>query len=174
MRDLGDRRGQGICLAGLATIAGQLERSELAARLFGASDALLAAAGVVMEAIDLAVSEPQRAAARARLGDDAFTAAREAGAALPPSQALSEALAFAATVDPAAPEAPPPANTLGLSRREREVLRLLVEGRSNPEIADALYISHGTVRNHVTNIFTKLGVESRTAAATFALRHGLA
>ncbi len=53
-------------------------------------------------------------------------------------------------------------------------MRLLVEGRTNPEIADALFISHGTVRNHVTNIFTKLGVESRTAAATFALRHGLA
>jgi NarL family two-component system response regulator LiaR len=52
-------------------------------------------------------------------------------------------------------------------------LRLLVEGRSNPQIATELFISHKTVRNHVTNILTKLGVESRTAAASFALRHSL-
>jgi non-specific serine/threonine protein kinase len=174
LRDLGDRRGQGICLAGLATIAGLRERPELAARLFGASDALLAAAGVVMEAIDLAVCTPPRLAARTRLGEAAFTAAWQEGASLASSRAIAEALAFAATVDSAAPQALPAADTHGLSRREREVLRLLVEGRSNPEIADALFISHGTVRNHVTNIFTKLGVESRTAAATFALRHGLA
>ena len=50
---------------------------------------------------------------------------------------------------------------------------LLIEGHSNSEIAGALFISHKTVRNHVTNILAKLGVESRTAAATFALRHDL-
>jgi DNA-binding NarL/FixJ family response regulator len=61
----------------------------------------------------------------------------------------------------------------GLTVRERDVLRLLVEGHSNPEIAATLFISHKTVRNHVTNILAKLGVESRTAAATFALRQGL-
>jgi DNA-binding NarL/FixJ family response regulator len=146
----------------------------LAARLFGASDALLAAAGVVMEAIDLAVCAPPRLAAQTRFGEAAFTAAWQEGASLASSRAIAEALAFAATVDSAAPEALPAADTHGLSRREREVLHLLVEGRSNPEIANALFISHATVRNHVTNIFTKLGVESRTAAATFALRHGLA
>jgi non-specific serine/threonine protein kinase len=173
LRDLGERRSQGICLAGLATTAGLLHRPELAARFFGASDSLLAAAGVVMEAIDLAVCEPQRRAAQTHLGEDAFMAAWNEGASLPTPQAFAEALAFAAAVDLAAPQKPPPADTHGLSRREREVLRLLVEGRTNPEIADALFISHGTVRNHVSNIFTKLGVESRTAAATFALRHGL-
>jgi NarL family two-component system response regulator LiaR len=53
------------------------------------------------------------------------------------------------------------------------VLRLVVEGQSNQEIADALFISQKTVRNHVTSILAKLEVESRTAAATFALRQGL-
>ena len=62
---------------------------------------------------------------------------------------------------------------MSLSQRELEVLRLLVEGHSNPEIAAALFISQKTVRNHVTHILGKIGVETRTAAATFALRHGL-
>jgi DNA-binding NarL/FixJ family response regulator len=61
----------------------------------------------------------------------------------------------------------------GLSKREREVLQLLVEGRSNPEIAETLFLSQKTVRNHVTSILNKLGVETRTAAATLAIRHGL-
>ena len=61
----------------------------------------------------------------------------------------------------------------GLTAREIEVLRLLVEGRSNPQIADALFISRKTASNHVTSILAKLGVESRTAAASFAVRQGL-
>ncbi len=61
-----------------------------------------------------------------------------------------------------------------LSQREREVLRLLAAGRSNPEIAEALVISRNTVYRHVNHIFTKLGVENRVEAATYAQRHGIA
>ncbi|HUG14112.1 MAG TPA: AAA family ATPase [Thermomicrobiales bacterium] len=60
-----------------------------------------------------------------------------------------------------------------ISPREMEVLRLLVEGRSNQEIGDALFISPHTVARHVASIMNKLGAESRTAAATYAMRHGL-
>jgi DNA-binding NarL/FixJ family response regulator len=63
--------------------------------------------------------------------------------------------------------------TAMLTARERDILTLIVEGHSNPVIAARLFISHKTVRNHVTNILAKLGVESRTAAAAFAIRHGL-
>jgi DNA-binding NarL/FixJ family response regulator len=62
----------------------------------------------------------------------------------------------------------------GLTRRELEVLRLLAAGHANREIADALFLSHRTVTTHVGHIFAKLGVDSRTAAAAYALRHGLA
>jgi DNA-binding CsgD family transcriptional regulator len=61
----------------------------------------------------------------------------------------------------------------GLSQREVEVLRLVVAGKSNLEIADALCISLNTVATHVRNILTKTGTANRTEAAAYALRHGL-
>jgi DNA-binding NarL/FixJ family response regulator len=61
-----------------------------------------------------------------------------------------------------------------LTPREREVLKLLAEGSTDREIADRLFISHRTAMQHVANILGKLEVNSRTAAAAFALRHGLA
>jgi DNA-binding NarL/FixJ family response regulator len=61
-----------------------------------------------------------------------------------------------------------------LTPREGDVLRLLAHGRSNREIAEALFISPRTVNYHVTNLLAKLDLESRTAAAAFAVRHGLA
>ena len=61
----------------------------------------------------------------------------------------------------------------GLTEREVEVLRLVAEGRSNPDIARALVLSQKTVERHLSNIFTKLDVPSRTAAAAYAHEHGL-
>jgi class 3 adenylate cyclase/DNA-binding CsgD family transcriptional regulator len=62
----------------------------------------------------------------------------------------------------------------GLTEREVEVLRLVAEGRSNRDIADALYLSERTVERHVSNVYNKIGVGSRTAAAAYAFRKGLA
>ena len=64
--------------------------------------------------------------------------------------------------------------TAGLSRREAEVLRLVVQGKSNREIAEALVISERTVANHLASIFSKTRVDNRAAATAFAIRHGLA
>ncbi|WP_353829082.1 LuxR C-terminal-related transcriptional regulator [Agromyces sp. SYSU T0242] len=61
----------------------------------------------------------------------------------------------------------------GLSPREREVLALLAEGRTNRAIAEEIYVSERTVHRHVSNIFDKLGVHSRTEAAIFAVAHDL-
>ncbi len=67
-----------------------------------------------------------------------------------------------------APESPE-----SLTERETEVLRLLASGKANKEIAQALIIGEKTVKTHVSNILAKLGVQSRTQAALYAVRIGL-
>ena len=61
----------------------------------------------------------------------------------------------------------------GLTAREVEVLRLVASGRSNAQIAADLVLSEKTVARHLSNIFGKLGVGSRTAATAYAFEHGL-
>jgi DNA-binding NarL/FixJ family response regulator len=69
--------------------------------------------------------------------------------------------------------APTPEAQLGLTRREAEVLALVAAGRSNRQIAQALFISPNTVGVHVSNILAKLGVAGRVEAAAIAHRLGL-
>jgi RNA polymerase sigma factor (sigma-70 family) len=61
-----------------------------------------------------------------------------------------------------------------LTDREREILRLLAEGKDNAEIGEQLYISPNTVKNHVSAILAKLHVHNRIQAAVYAVRRGLA
>jgi two-component system, NarL family, response regulator LiaR len=69
---------------------------------------------------------------------------------------------------------PTPSANLGqLSQRELEVLKLMVDGKSNPEIAAVLYLSPNTVKTHVRGIMNKLAVDDRVQAAVVALRSGL-
>jgi NarL family two-component system response regulator LiaR len=70
-------------------------------------------------------------------------------------------------------EAPAPSPFDALTDRERDVLRLIAQGRSNKEIAATLFLSHGTVKGYVSAILPKLGVGDRTQAALLASRHGL-
>jgi len=71
-------------------------------------------------------------------------------------------------------KAPPASAALAtLTERERDVLRLLGRGLSNPDIATALSLSEGTVRNHVSAVLAKLDLRDRTQAAVLALRSGL-
>jgi two-component system response regulator DevR len=60
-----------------------------------------------------------------------------------------------------------------LTNQEMQVLRLVSEGKTNREIAEALYLGEGTVRNYVSNILSKLGVSNRAEAAAYAVQHNL-
>ncbi len=161
-----------LCLKSLGAVAAAVGRAEAAARLFGAAEALRDRFGV-----DLTPAERRRldhaiAPARTRLTEATFAAAWAAGRALPWEQAVEEALGVASAV--AAAPSDQRSAPGELTRREREVLRLLTAGQANREIGGALGISERTVENHVLHILTKLGVGSRTAAATHAVRQGLA
>lgn len=63
--------------------------------------------------------------------------------------------------------------TAKLTERELDILRLIAKGLSNIDISEQLYLSEGTIRNHVSSILSKLGVSDRTQAAVIAIQHGL-
>jgi DNA-binding NarL/FixJ family response regulator len=97
----------------------------------------------------------------------AISAAQEGASYLDPQVARS-------VMDHLKPTASADPEIIGqLSQRELEVLKLMVEGRSNPEIAAVLYLSPNTVKTHVRGIMNKLAVDDRVQAAVVALRAGL-
>jgi DNA-binding NarL/FixJ family response regulator len=103
---------------------------------------------------------------------EAVLAAARGESVLQPSVAAMLVAHFAEL--PAADEpARPQPLAVPLSDRELDVVRLLAEGRSNREIAAALYLAQGTVKNHVTNVLAKLGARDRTQAALRARALGL-
>ncbi len=81
--------------------------------------------------------------------------------------AVTERLLRAVRTDQPVPDAP------ALTERELDVLRLLAGGYANRDIAAALFLAEGTVKNHVSSVLSKLGVKDRTSAVLHALRHGL-
>jgi len=94
---------------------------------------------------------------------EAVLAAARGESVLQPSVAAKVVAEFAQLSRDPAPRAQP--LVVPLSDRELEVLRLLANGHSNREIATALFLAEGTVKNHVTNVLAKLGVRDRTQAA---------
>jgi DNA-binding CsgD family transcriptional regulator len=153
----------------LGTLAVAERRFEAAGQSFEQALQLAAACAAPFER---ALTLLEMAAARAATGADA-----EAKALLGEARGICEPLGATPTLAriaelTASISAQPAvaAQAMGLTAREIDVLRLLVEGQSNQDIAAALFISPHTVMRHISSILGKLGVESRTAAATYALR----
>ena len=176
---LGDRELIAVGLDGTAALAAASGHSPRAIRLAGAAEALRERIGVPRAAIERAETERALGAIWTNRATPGLQAAREDGRRL----SLDDAVAIALATEPAASNeersqsggtaSPSAAHQVGLTPREIDVLRLLVDGHSDREIADALFIGHRTVASHVMSILGKLHVESRTAAATQALRRGL-
>jgi predicted ATPase/DNA-binding CsgD family transcriptional regulator len=173
-REHGDRWHVAHYIAALAGTALALGDPRIAARLLGAGSGLIEAIGHVPWPVDQVEHDRDLAAARAHLGEEAVAAWTE-GRALSLEQALAEAAEVASAGISMLPRSSPSGSAAGgLTPREREVLGLLVEGKSDLQIANTLSISRRTAATHVAHIYRKLDVNSRAEAAAYAVRHGLA
>ncbi len=156
-----------------AELAGKTDAAEDGARLLGTSLAILDQIGITIT--DKSQDDVDRAGflLRDRLGSATYERALQEGRQLgiPAAIALAERV-IAAPATPA-PQAVSPQPDDDLTPREREVLGLLASGKSNAEIADELFISQRTVTTHLTRLYAKLEVASRTAAISAAIRMGI-
>jgi DNA-binding NarL/FixJ family response regulator len=128
---------------------------------------------------DSSVLEALRAGARSYLTNDSdrFDIARALHAAAGGLSVLDprvQATLLAATAAGPTPSPTDPADLPdGLTRREAEILRLIAQGLTNPEIAELLFLSNHTVKTHVNKIFAKTASRDRAAAIGYARRHDL-
>ena len=156
------------CLDILAAVAATQESFEEAARLFGAAAAARERLGIVRFPPEPEFWISVELATRGALGRDGYQAAFAAGAALPTDEAV-------AYVRRARGQRKRP--SLGwdsLTPTELEVARHIAAGRTNRQIGQCMFISPGTVKTHLSHIFAKLGIPSRSHLAAEATRHRLA
>jgi predicted ATPase/class 3 adenylate cyclase/DNA-binding CsgD family transcriptional regulator len=167
-------------LQGLASVAVAQGDLMWGARLWGASEALRENIGAPLPPIYFADYEQAVAAARTQLGEQSFTAAWIEGRTMTPDQALTAqgpTLGSSSSSTGERISAPPAMSTVTypntLTSREVEVLRLVAQGLTDAQVAEQLVISPRTVNTHLTSIYNKLGVVSRTAASRFAIEQRL-
>jgi DNA-binding CsgD family transcriptional regulator/tetratricopeptide (TPR) repeat protein len=169
-KEMGGSLGTLAFLEGLACDAGAKGEAERAARLFGAAEALREAMGVGPWAALHALEEPYLVGARSQLEEGAWAAAWEEGRAMSMEPAIEYALSEddSSTIATRTPEqtSSATARTPALTRREREVARLVTQGLTNRQIAEALFVSERTVDYHVSNILKKLNLSSREQVAS--------
>jgi predicted ATPase/class 3 adenylate cyclase/DNA-binding CsgD family transcriptional regulator len=155
----------------LALLGGfALERQDWlrAARLLGASETLRTSGGYVRFLPDQRAYEADCAAAREQLGDEEFGRAFDEGTAM----STEDALTYAAKGRGSRHR--PPTGWASLTPVEQQVVKLAAEGLTNPEIGERLFISKRTVQAHLSAIFGKLGVSSRSQLAAAAAKRGVA
>ena len=153
-----------------------------AARLLGAVEAQIDV-NKHMAPVERVAYERDVASVRARLGEEIFAAAWKEGRSMTPQQALAapeevvspEPVLAVSQPLPGGkpPRAPVPSYPAGLTAREVEVLRLVARGLSDAQVAEQLVISPRTVNWHLTSIYSKLQVSSRSAATRYAIEQHL-
>ncbi len=179
VREIDNKEFIPACLEGLAGVAVAQGETAWAARLWGAAKALREAIGTPLPPVECANYEGAIKAARTSLGENAFTIAWAQGRTMTPEQALAaQGPAEMPLPTPTGPPSTPPAKTsptypAGLTAREVEVLRLLAQGLTDAQIAEQLVISPRTVNYHLTSIYSKIQVSSRSAATRYAIEHRL-
>jgi DNA-binding NarL/FixJ family response regulator len=160
----------------LAATASTYATSGLEAMAAAARGAVLLAEGRAEDALPVLRDACRRWHELGAAYDAAGTCVRLAGAYRElgdEASAAAEVARAEATYERLGAHRPAQESPGGLTRRECQVLTLVADGHSNREIGKALYISDRTVGRHLTNIFHKIGVTSRTQAARYAIDHGL-
>jgi predicted ATPase/DNA-binding CsgD family transcriptional regulator len=170
--ELGEKWVIAMGLVGLGEVVAAQQKLAWAAQLWGAAEALRDAIGIPIPPVELASYERSVSAARVHLGERAFAAAWAQGRSMTPEQALA-AKGQKPTPTPTT-TASPPTYPDGLTAREVEVLRLLAGGLTDIQIAEKLVLSPRTVHAHISSIYSKLGVTSRSTATRYAMEHHLA
>jgi DNA-binding CsgD family transcriptional regulator len=153
----------GWSLLGLARVARAQGHYGLAASLLGAASAHLNVP-IDLNLAERSDYEREVAVTRTYLGPETYAKAYEKGRSMNPEQALA-VLEQAMTAKRHAPSAYPD----GLTLREVEVLRLVALGLPDAQVADKLVISPRTVQGHLRSIYTKIAVNSRSAATRYAV-----
>jgi DNA-binding CsgD family transcriptional regulator len=176
--ELGEKWFSSMCLEDLAVVAGLAGDHRRAVQLLGAAEELREVVGAAVRSLYRADYDRTVATAGAGLDEAAFAAAWAEGRAMTLEQAIVEAqqvMAPPQVIEPAPSATAPssPAYPAGLTAREVEVLRLVAQGLTNAQVAEKLVITPGTVNVHLTSIYSKLQVTSRTAATRYAIEHNL-
>ena len=167
--ELGNQADVVHCLAGLASIAAAEGTIVRAACLWGAAEALFEKIEAVYAYVPDRSLHRSQVTARSLIEEAAWEAAWAEGRTMSPEQAIAYALDHSATPETASPETYP----AGLSAREADVLRLIATGLTNAEVAEKLFLSSRTVEWHLSSIYRKLGLHSRSEATRFAAEQGL-
>ncbi len=170
--ELGEKWMIAACLVGLGEVVAAQQKLAWAAQLWGTAEALRDALGVPVPPVERAGYERSLSAARVHLGERAFAAAWAQGRAMTPEQAL--AAQGQKPMPRSTTTVSPPTYAAGLTAREVEVLRLLAGGLTDLQIAEKLVLSPRTVHAHISSIYSKLGLTSRSAATRYAIEHHLA
>ena len=186
-RKTNDRWFLALCLEGLGTMVASQGQATYAVQLLSVGETLCATINAVLPPVMRNMRESTIALARTQLGEDVFATTWAAGCTMTPQQVLTHT--ESTSIEPVPSPVPQTISTTSqlftspkmsatsslaeLTTREVEILHLVAQGLTNAQVADKLVISPRTVNWHLTTIYNKLGVSSRSAATRYAFEQHL-